>query len=210
MEDSRMPHCSLEFSRIGLLVAVHSQWNIAQTNCALRIFTSRPRADDFLAVIPHAERRGFAKCAAILESDADALGVLELRGDTALSLTSFFVKLRWEVHVSNTPPGPLLMGFWGPPATREFGDGMIMWFHPDSEYHAAIVHNREQAEKIMCGLSWLQEERRERLLEQIKTWKMLRQSADVLQEIGGVIAEVLAKASLAAKVSNVQKAAMLN
>ncbi len=135
-----MPHCSLEFSRIGLLVAVHSQWNEQQTLCALRIFTDRQRAQDFLATIPASERQGFAPCAAVLENNTDGLGALELYGDIALSLTAFLVKLRWEAQVlTRVINRPDFMGFWEPPAVRASGSGMIMWFHQNDGYRVMIA-----------------------------------------------------------------------
>lgn len=196
-----MPHCSLEFSSIGLSVAVHSQWNKELTNCALRIFTSRQRADDFLAKIPNSERQEFAQCAAILESGTDTLGVLEVRGETALSLTSFLIGLSEETRFVGVLNKPDLMGFWGPPTVRASGTGIIMWFHPNDGYRAAIAYAKEQAEGVIRGLSWLQTRRQQQLLKQIEEWKMPRQSADAPLEIEGVIAELLCKASRVAQIS---------
>ena len=197
-----MLYCSLEFTHIGLSVAVHSQWNEELTNCKLRIFTNRQCADDFLAKIPSSERRGFAACAAILESTSDTLGVLELSGDTALSLTSYLIVLSQEGEVGAPITNePELMGFWGPPTIRAFGTGIIMWFHPNDGYQVIIAYAKEQAAEVVHRFSWLQPEPQELFLEQIEKWKMPRRSADAVQEIGGVIAEVLCKASLAAKVS---------
>ncbi len=196
-----MPHCSLEFSRIGLPVAVHSQWNEQRTNCALRIFTNRQHAEDFLATIPRAERQKLARCAAILESDTNAPGVLETNGETAIALFSFLVKLHQEPPVVLRMVKPDLMGCWGPPIVCASGTGIIMWFHPDDGYHTAIVHAKEQAEQVIRGLPWLEPRWQEPLLGEIRRWKISYQSARTVQEIGGVIAEVLCRASLAARVN---------
>lgn len=198
-----MPHCSLEFSRIGLPVAVHSQWNRQLTQCALRIFTNRESLDDFLAAIPHSEGEWLATYARVLEKTDGATGVWEIRGDTALSLTNFLVTLSEKIEVGERVLNkPDLIGFWEPPPTRISGTGMMMWFHPDNDYQVAIAHAKEQATDIIRGLSWLDPRRQKKLLGQIAHWKMYERSDDAVQRISGIIAEILCKASLAAKINN--------
>lgn len=193
-----MPHRSLEFSNIGP-VAAHAQWNEAQDNCVLRIFARRQDADAFLPTIPASERQGFEACTAILENGGDAPNMLEINGDTALSLTSFLVKLSQTEGITFGEPD--LVGFWEPPANRALGAGMMMWFHPDAGYHIAITHSKEQAETVIHGLSWLETERRHRLLGRINKWNTPRRSDHPVQKIEGIIAEVLCKASFATKVA---------
>lgn len=200
-----MPHCSLEFSRIGLSVAVHSQWNEEQSNCALRIFTGSKHAEDFLATIPRTERNSFRPCATILNTCPDFPIILEIRGDIALSLTSHLTVLAQEIALGTRIFGrlrkPELFGFWEPPATHALGAGIIMWFHPNAGYHVAITHSKEQAEEVIRGLPWLRAQRRQRLLGKINAWHTPQRSDQATQKIKGVIAEVLCKASLAARIN---------
>lgn len=207
-----MPHCSLEFSRIGLPVAAHSQWNEEQTLCALRIFTGRQDANVFLATIPASERCGLAKCVGALQNDVSALGVWTAQGDIALSLTAFLVNLFQGVE-EIAFGGPDVVGFWLPPAARPASGSMIMWSHPDDGCHVAIAGGKEQAEAIIRGLSWLEARRQKRLLRKIRGCRMSCGSSGAVRKVDGLIAEVLCKASLAAKINgamNLQAKAQLN
>lgn len=202
---SAMPYCSLDFTCLGMPVVAHSQWDERQTQCTLCLFTDHQHAHRFLTALPDAaEAQDFARfmmhCA--LPSETDEEGVCRIQGDTASTLTNFLVRLRQQISdMTRNVEKPDLMGFWEPPVRWKAMSGIIMWFHPDDGYRVVIAHTRDQAARVMHGLSWLQGERQQRLLGQIKRWNTPRRSDHAVQEIKGVIAEVLCKASLAAKVS---------
>ena len=209
-EEDEAMHCSLEFSSIGLPVVVHSQWDEHQTRCDLCIFTAHPQALIFLeGLSDEEEARDFEKCLNALRHGENPLDdFVRLEGDPALSLTSFLVKLYQEVQVGPRILDMLeLMGFWEPPAKRKPSAGMIMWFHPEDEYRTVLVHSREQAMRVIRGLPGMGTQRRQRLLAQIRKWNLPHQCPDdTLQEIKGVIAELLCKASMATKISSAMSA----
>lgn len=214
-----MPHCSLEFSSIGLPVAVHSQWTDAQTQCTLRLFADHRHVQAFLTDLPGAEARDFARCMmrCALPIEIGEEGMRRIEGVAALSLTNFLVHLSTRVQeVVRVAEAPDLMGFWEPPGWRAPSEGIILWFHPDDGYRVVIPRGRDQAKDAIRRLSWLERQRREALLVKINKWNTPRTSSHTAQEIGGVCAQALCHASIAAKIRNamhtmhIQQSALLN
>lgn len=200
-----MPHCSLEFSDIGLPVAVHSQWNTTQTYCALHLFADHRQVQAFLPKLPAGEAQDFARCMmrCVLPKNMNGGRMYRIEGVAALSLTNFLVHLHTRVQeVVRVIEAPDLMGFWEPPAWRAPGAGIILWFHPDDGYQAVIAHTRDQATEVIEHLLWLNLQLRESLCAKIKRWNAPRRSSRAAQEIAGVCAEILCHASLAAKARN--------
>ncbi|MEK7074658.1 MAG: hypothetical protein AAB968_02745 [Patescibacteria group bacterium] len=210
-------HCSLEFSVIGLPVAVHSQWDEEQTYCTLRIFTDRKKADSVLAELRGEERQDFEKCIGALGDESDEPGMVTIEGDAGLSLTSDLVVLLHRIQVVDISPAITsrleLMGFWGPLVGRPSRRGIVMWFHPRKGYHVVIAESQQQVKQVIQRLYWLRPERRQRLLRQARQWNSSAQSSETMQEIDGMIAEVLCKASMAMKIKQAlerQEKAFLN
>ncbi|MFY9462753.1 MAG: hypothetical protein WAP52_01050 [Candidatus Sungiibacteriota bacterium] len=204
-----MPHCSLEFSRMGLPVAVHSRWNTTQTYCALHLFANHQQVQAFLPKLPAVEAQDFARsmirCA--LPANTEDGGMYRIEGVAALSLTNFLVHLRTQVQeIVRVIEAPDLMGFWEPPAWRAPGAGIILWFHPNDGYRAIIAHTKNQATEVIERLSWLELQRRESLCAKIKRWNAPKKSPHTAEQIQGVCAQVLCHASLAAKARNAMHA----
>ena len=207
-----MPHCSLEFSHIGLPVAAHSQWNEAQTQCTLHLFADHQHILTFLFFpgLPVAEAQNLARLmmhsasagnANALPAEMGEEGICRIEGVAALSLTNFLVHLRTHVQeIIRIAEAPSLMGFWEPPPWRAPSEGMILWFHPDEEYHCVIARAKDQAKDAIRRLWWLDRQRGESLYAKINKWNALRISPHAAQEIKGRCAQVLCQASAAAKV----------
>lgn len=211
-----MPHCSLQFSDIGLPVAVHAQWNTAQTYGALHLFADHRQAQAFLPKLPDSEAQDFARCMmrCALPDETRHEEICRIEGTTALSLTNFLVHLRTQVQeVVRVIDAPDLMGFWEPPSWRAPSAGIILWFHPDDGYRAVIAHTRDHATEVIQRFSWLELQRRESLCAKIKRWNAPRKSTRPAQQIQGVCAQALCFASVAAKIrsaTNTQEKAHLN
>lgn len=201
-------YCSLDFTSTGLLVATHSQWNEAQTQCVLHLFADHRHAQALLPELPPAEAQYFARymmhCA--LPVDIGEEGVCCIEGVAALSLTNFLVSLWKHVRVKEivrVAEAPDLMGFWEPPAWRAPSQGIILWFHPDAGYRVVIAFAKDQAIGVIRGMPWLERRRRESLLAKIDRWHIPRQSPHPAQEIKGVCAQALCLASAAARIRKV-------
>jgi|GEM_PF-4511894 len=217
MEGLFMPHCSLQFSHIGLRVAVHSRWNETQTQCQLHLFADHKHILAFLPELPDAEAQDFARmmmrCA--LPADVGEEGMYCIEGVPALSLTNFLVYMHRHVQeeVIRVAEAPDFMGIWEPLPWRARSQGMIMWFHPDEGYRAVIAYTKDQATDVIRRLSWLEPQRSESLQAGIRRWNAPRTSPHAVQEMRGVCAQVLCLASVAAKMRNatqIIQSALLN
>ena len=201
-----MQYCSLEFSYLGLPVAMHSRWSEARIDCTLHLFADHRHAQFFLPELPRAEAQEFARCMmrCALPADIGEEGMCRIGGAAACALTNFLVFSRQEMEEvirTRTTTAPDMVGFWTPPAWRVPDAGIILWFHPGDGYRAVIAHTKDQAADVIARLSWLEHEHRESLLVRISRCHIPRQSPHAAQEIRGVCAEVLCYGSLAAKVS---------
>lgn len=194
-------YCSLEFSLLGLPVAIHSLWDDKHTHCVLRMFTDQEQARTATIEVFDEAKQDFEKCIRALPDLGNGSAMIEIEGDPALSLTSSLVTLHDKIQVlPRISKNSELMGFWGPPDQRKTGRGIIMWFHRN-EYHVAIPYSQEQAEQVIRSLSlWLGRDRRGRLAAYIKHWNSPRQSSQVPQVIEGIVAELICKSSIAMKV----------
>ena len=197
-----MQYCSLEFTYLDLPVAVHSRWTAAQTQGTLYLFADHRHLQALLPDLPPIEAMDLARCMMHCALPADiGEGMYRIEGAAALTLTNFLVLFSRETdEVLRIATVPNLMGFWEPPAWRVPDAGIILWFHPDDGYRAVIAYAKDQATDAIAKLPWLERKRRLSLLASISKWHTPRQSPHVMQEIRGICAEVLCRASLAAKV----------
>jgi|SRR3989338_4456325 len=193
--------CSLKFTTLPVPVAIHSQWDAAQTRCKLRMFSNQSDAQTLISQLPPEEAESFSALISALDVSREERGIDEIEGDPALTLTNFLV----TYHNSGTPQYPRaphapdraeLMGFWEPPRNRKPGSGIVMWNNPVYGYGVYIVHSREQVEKLIHDLVWLEEGQAERLLREIRDWNAVERSVQKHQEIRYSTAELLCKASV--------------
>ncbi len=185
-----------------LKIVARSQWEGRgrNTQCKLRILATQEAVRKLLDQLSEGEAAELAKhLPGLKESGPEPF--VEVEGNAAASLSSFIAKYANNVAgYQHVPRAEELMGFWEPPDEGAPGEGIIMWSDRDVNYHVAVVHSKEQAERLIDGFQWLEKTRQTRLLEKIKQWNAQQSSTKNEQRIDGIIAKLLCRASIVTKV----------
>ncbi len=199
-----MPFFCAPFADLSLVAL--SQWDDRQTNCKLRVLTTRESAVKLIEELPEKEAQQLSQHLVVLKQGL-AEKPLEIHGDTALSLSSYVANFHNKVaEYRYIPAGPELFGFWDPPENRPPGEGIIMWFDGDDGYHVVIARSKVQAERVIRDLDWLDEGWLERFLKRIQRWNVARRPSRGPQRIEGPAAEMFCRASFFQKVCNASRA----
>ena len=182
----------------------HCEWSEKQTGSNLWVCSSQEQVQKLLRkeVLRHTQELQ-TLCGELPTAASDPL--VEIVGDVASSLGSMLSAMATAGATVTAFSPPELGGFWEPPSSGQYGEGVLIWADEKSAFHLTICRSKNQAATIVRGFDWMDGPRRETLLNKVSRWNCRPESKVKALQVDGKVAELFYHASIWGKYKSAQR-----
>jgi len=190
-----MPWCTLSIPKsLSAPMIAHAQWDHEKEQCTLWLFTDKKEAEKHLKTLSKDEEtESFRDMLKDLEDASGETPTLVFKGVMAFMLTGFLIQFHDALDQISHTQQSCIFGFWGPSQKEGYTEGLLTWYETDTDHHAVIVHSKDQAERILNDLFWLNPGELKGWSGIVHRWDMRQYSSQKLMHVRGVFAELICK-----------------